>query len=110
MELHSVIRNRGNSEFDIARKYIHIVCIVNNIHVAKKELDLLAFTALNRDISSGGKKEEFIKQFNSSVQTVSNMIFSLKKKGLLQAVEGKTKLNPSIKIGSPQIVTIELWT
>jgi len=108
MKLHSVIRSFNNSEFDVARKYISIICVLNSIHLAPKELDLLAFTAVNRDISSGGKKEEFVKQFDSSIQTVSNMIFRLKKLGLLQTVERKTKLNPNIRVEPSLTFTIEL--
>ncbi len=98
----------NNSPKDVARKYLSMVLLLNDIKVSKRELDLLTFIALNRDISSGGKKEEFCIQENTTKPTIGNLVFSLTKKGLLTKQDGKTCLPKSFIILPEMKIYVEL--
>ena len=102
------LTSSNNSPKDVARKYISLVLNINDIKVSKREMDLLTFIALNRDISSGGKKEEFMEQFKTTKPTIGNLVFSLKKKGLLIKQDGKICLPKSIIIHPEMKIYVEL--
>ena len=87
-----------DSSISLLNTYFRIVAAANNIRLSKRELDLIVFTALHRDISSGGKKEEFVKQHGSSVQTIFNMLPRLKKKGFFVTKDKKVVINPKLNI------------
>lgn len=87
----------------LLQTYFKLVAAANNIRLSKRELDLVVFTTLHRDISSGGKKEEFVKQHGSSVQTIFNMLPRLKKKGFFVTRDRKVVINPKLNIDFSKI-------
>lgn len=102
------ITNINNTPSSTARKYLALVLLINDIKISKRELDLLTFVALQGNISTGGKKEEFIQQYSTSKATIGNLIYSLKKKGLLKRIDGKTCLHPSFKILPEMEINVKL--
>jgi hypothetical protein len=85
-----------DNKFDFFKRYFGAIAALNNISLTKREMDLICFTAINRDISSGGKKEEFIKKYGSSTQTIFNMLPILKKKGFFTTLNKKVVINPKL--------------
>lgn len=82
----------------VAIKYYSIICILNNISLTERELQLLAFTSIRGTISSLSAKEEFSKVFGSSVASVNNMISKLKSIGLLRKIQNKYRVNPQLAL------------
>lgn len=94
-------------ELEVARKYYHVLFGLNNIHVTKKELDLVAFSAIYGSISTPGLKEEFTKQFKAPLPSIYNMIGRLKKLNIFVKESGKYNINPVIYVNfllNPNIV------
>jgi hypothetical protein len=92
------IKKQEESALDIALKYYSIICLVNNIKVTNKQLQLLAFTAIRGTISSLSAKNDFSVKYNSSVNSVNNMISELKEIGLLEKFQGKYRIVHQINL------------
>lgn len=97
------LKKEYNGSLEVAIQYVTIISAFNSLHLTKREIQLLAFTALKGNISSGGKKDEFISIFGSSIATIGNIIHKLGKKKLLQHIEGKTKIHPSLQLDFSKI-------
>lgn len=82
----------------VAIKYYSIICILNDIFITEREIQLLAFTCIVGTISYKTAKEEFAETFGSSVASVNNMISKLKSLGLLVKQQGKYRINPKISL------------
>lgn len=67
----------------IAEIYFAIMSVLNDLHLAKKEIQLMAFTTINGGIGSYAKRKEFVKKYDSSLATVGNIISKLNKNNLL---------------------------
>lgn len=75
-----------------------LISVINNLRLAKREIQLLAFINYRGTISSLSSKEEFCKIFDSSNATISNMISRLTILKLLIKEKGKTKVNPALRV------------
>lgn len=102
------LKKEYNGSLEVAIQYVTIISAFNSLHLTKREIQLLAFTALKGNISSGGKKDEFISIFGSSIATIGNIIHKLGKKKLLQHIEGKTKIHPSLQLDFSKDIILQL--
>lgn len=69
------------------------------MHLEKRQIELVAFCAINGTISSPPVKAAFISQFKSSKGGVNNIISDLQKLGILVKDEyKKIRLAPSIRM------------
>lgn len=89
---------RNLKDLEKAEKYYALLSVWNDLKLTKREVQLLAFTALDGNISYSSSKEDFSQFYGSSSATVNNMISELKKMGLLVKVQGKYKVNPQIQL------------
>lgn len=78
--------------------WFKFISAINDIKLAKRELELLAFINARGTISSSSAKEEFVKMFDSSIGTVTNMVSQLFKKKLLVKEKAKTKVHPALRV------------
>jgi len=80
--------------------WFKFIAAINDIKLAPRELELLAFINYRGTISSTSAKEEFCKVFDSSEGTVSNMSAKLLKMTpkLLIKEKSKIRVNPLLKI------------
>lgn len=86
-------------KIDKAIAYFSIIDALNSLHLTKKQIELLAYTSIRGTISSLSSKEEFVKQFGSSIDSINNMISKLYKKRLLiKQKDGKIKVPNSLII------------
>lgn len=92
------IKKQEDSLINQAIKYYSLICLINDIKLHRRDIELLAFTALRGTISSLSAKQEFSRQFGSSVSTVNNMISKLNSMGFLEKAHGKYKINHKIDI------------
>lgn len=102
------INKTFNSQLDVAIKYYKILNVLNNLQLQQRQIELLAFTAIKGNISSGGKKEEFVQLFRSSKATIGNMVSDLKEIGLLIEEDGKTRVRKEITLDFSDGIYIQL--
>ena len=84
------------SLFEKAKKYYTILFILNDLPISFKEIDLVAFCAIKGTISTPPVRDEFVKLFHSSKNTVYNMSAKLQKQGIFIKTQNKIKINPVI--------------
>jgi hypothetical protein len=87
-----------DDEYAVAEKYYDVLSVINNLGLTKREIELVAYTAINDTISYANKKAEFCKKYNTTSATISNLICRLKKMGVFVKESGKIKVNPVIVI------------
>jgi len=92
---------------DRAFAYYSIISVLNNLRLTVRELQLLSFIAVRGTITNPAARKDFISSYSTSKYVVSNLISSLKKKGLL--VKGNTvKIVPSIAIDFSSSVILQI--
>jgi|ERR1044072_92559 hypothetical protein len=85
------------------------ITAINNIHLSRRELELLAFINSRGTISSISAKDEFCKIFGTSKATISNMVSKLSSFKLLVKEKSKTRINPSIRVDFSNDLFIKLF-
>lgn len=93
--IQKIVRNEREM-IDIAFKYYSIMSILHNLNLPVRQTQLLAFTAIRGTITPLSAREEFVKMFGSSMNSVENMKGKLFKQGLLVVNGGMYKVNPQI--------------
>lgn len=101
------INRKMEEPIDLARKYLSIVFILNNIHITKRKLDLVSFIAVN-GINSVTAKSNFCKNYHSSKATISNMISELYESKILVKESGKVKLNPLLSLNFDNNLSLKI--
>lgn len=87
------LRKNYSSKIDKAITYFSILSALNSLGLTRKQIELLAYTSIRGTISSLSSKEDFVKSFGSSVDSINNMISKLyKKKLLVKHPDGKIKV------------------
>ena len=69
---------------------------MNKIKITKREIELLAFTAINGNIYENNKKKEFCDIVNTTMATTGNMITKLTKLKLLTKDKNVIVVNSKI--------------
>jgi hypothetical protein len=87
-----------DDEYAIAEKYYSILSALNNLGLTKREIELVAYTAIKGTISYANTRTEFCQKYNTTPQTINNTVCRLKKIKLLVKKSGKVKVNPLIVI------------
>ncbi len=91
------IHKSYSSEFEIAKRYYTIVFGLNDIHVTKNELNLVAFSAVMGTISTPPNRKQFSKEFDIPAGSVYNMVARLQKLQVFQKDgSNKVRVNPAI--------------
>jgi len=68
------IEKEFDSRFEIAKRYYTIIFGLNNIHITKSELNLIAFSAINDTLTVSNIKQLFCKEFEVPPGSIYNMI------------------------------------
>lgn len=90
--------------------YYSILCILNDIKLGNREIQLLAFTAVRGTITPKPAREEFAKLFGSSLHTIENAKGVLVRKNLLIKDGEMYRVNPVIALdfSNPMTLIISL--
>ncbi len=96
------------SSMDLAKKYYSILSSINGLKLTDRELQLIAFTAIKGNISYAANREEFCSLYDSSLQTINNIIYKLKKMGVFIKEAGKIKVAPSILLNFENNVALQI--
>jgi len=97
-----------DSEFEAAKRYYKVISAINKLDLTEMEVNLFAFMAVKGSISNTNNKATFCETFDSTENSVNNVINRLTKRGLLLKKEGKVKIiNPiALNFKEPVIVKI----
>ena len=89
------INKTPKNNFDLAYKYFSILSALNDLGLVKRDLQLLSYAvSLEKDISD--IKTDFIKEYDTSLATIGNVISKLYKLRVLVKDKRVVKINPSI--------------
>lgn len=85
------IQKQYKDELELTEKIVHTLLSLSDRTVSKKELELLSFLSYHGDITSQERKEEFYKRYKTTYNTLTNLISTLKKKGLVNKINDDVK-------------------
>lgn len=92
------IKKKYTTHFESVIVYYGILNVLNSLNLTPSEIKLMAFTAINKTLSPK-KKKEYCKEFTYSEQSLSGVVCSLKRRGILIKNEyGKLVLHPQLYI------------
>ena len=102
------IRKKTESDIDKAVRYYSVIFALNNIKIPRKQLCLLAFTAVRGSITSPAARQEFIKLFKSSLASLENMKQELVKAGWLVQIDMKYRANPKVALDFSKDIMLQI--
>jgi len=74
-----------------------VLSALNDLQLAKGEIQLIAFTAIKGEITSRKVRKEYCEMYKpTTVATINNIVHRLKKKNILHKKDGKIFVNPVI--------------
>lgn len=91
-----------------AQKYFAVLSVMNDFHFSEREVQLLAFIAVEKHIYYKEYKERFCKEYGSSLATVHNIICKLSKMGILVRENKKVKLHSKIHLDFTEELFLQL--
>ena len=106
-----ILQRMKRSESDpflLAERYYSILSAVNNLHLTRREIELVAFTAVRGNISYANIRQEFCEKHDTTSPTINNIISKLKKMGVLVKDGTKVKVNPVILLDFNKELTLEI--
>lgn len=86
------------SPLQMAENYFSVISVLNNLKLARREIQLLAFTAVRGNIASETSKRDFVKQYGSSLATVGNIMSKLSKSKLLVKKDRVISVNKALML------------
>lgn len=99
---------KEESKLAIAQRYYSVLSAISNSPLTKREIQLMAFTATRGNISYSNNKQDFCTLYKSSSPTINNIIFKLKRLGLLVKDGGKIKVSPQYLLDFDKNIIIQL--
>tara|TARA_R110002167_G_scaffold65739_1_gene185983 strand:- start:1055 stop:1447 length:393 start_codon:yes stop_codon:yes gene_type:complete len=87
-----------NDEYELAEKYYSILSALNDLSLTKREIELIAFTAIKGNISYANTRSEFCKKYDTTTATINNIVSKLKKMNIFKKYDKRISINPAIVI------------
>lgn len=81
-----------------AVKYYSVLCALNNIRLSPMEMNMLSFAGVKGSLWSGGSMKQFCELFNSTPSSAGNLIYKLRKKGLLIRINTRIRVIPALSL------------
>ena len=85
-----------NDEYETAQQYYEILGVLNDLGLAKGEIQLIAFTAIKGNITLGNIRKEYCTKYDTTIATINNIVHRMKKKNIIHKVDGMLIVNPKI--------------
>lgn len=92
------LMKKVKDETEVAIIYYRLISALNNLKLSAKQIELLAFTAVRGTITPLKARKEFVKLFNSSINSVENLKGKLVKRGLLVKEGGLYKVRKELAL------------
>ena len=83
------INKKYDSHLECAERVLSAILSLSGEKLAPKELELLTFLTVKGTISNVTGRNEFLKVYNTTENTMNNVLGSLKKKKLVEKTNGK---------------------
>jgi hypothetical protein len=105
------VNKEAEDSLDAAIKYYSLFSMLSGWKLTPVEINLIAFTAIKGNISSGGTRNQFIEQFNSTKPSLNNFIYKLSKLGYIIKEKDRIMVHPSLKrdFSQPIVLQISLY-
>ena len=95
------------SPYSLAERYYALLSVVNDLKLTQRDVQFLAFMATGEGISVE-RKDDFCKQYSTTLATVSNIMHKLKKKNMLVKEASKLVINSSIALDFTKDIEINI--
>lgn len=102
------LKKNFSSDIQRAITYYSILSVLNNLHLTKRQIELIAFTSIRGSITSPAARDEFVDMFDSSKAHLANTKGILTRKGWLVKTEGKYRVNPRIHLDFSKDICLEI--
>ena len=102
------LRKEAPDVYSLAEDYYSLISVLNSLSLTKREIQLVAFTAIRGNISYANIREDFCRKHSTSSPTINNMISHLKKLHVLVKEVGKIKVNPVLILDFQRDVVLEI--
>lgn len=102
------IKKNLEGDITIAQKYYEIISVINDLKLTQRDIELVAYTAVYGNISYKHLKEDFCNRYNTSIFTINNIVYKLKKLGVMIKVKGKIKVNPVIALDFKKNISLAI--
>lgn len=105
------IKKGYKDRLEVAVKWYSILSILNNFKWSPLEIKIIAYTAIEGNISSGGKKKKFCELFKVASGSVSNTLPELQRAFYLIKENNKVMLHPQLRMdfSFPILAQINLY-
>jgi len=94
--------------YQLAEKYYDIVSALNSLNLTRREIQLVAYAAIHGNISYTHIKNDFCAKYDTSVQTIYNIVSKLMKMRVLIKDNRKIKVNPIIALKFNDSIRMEI--
>lgn len=101
-------RKDVKTKIDKGIKYYSLISALNDLNLSKRQIQLLAFTSVRGTITPLPAREEFVKMFRSSLNSVENIKGKLVLKGLIVKRNGMFKVLPAIDLDFSKELTLQI--
>lgn len=102
------LKKVSENKYLLAEKYYEILSSLNSLDLTKREVQLVAFAAIHGNISYTHIKDEFCARYDTSIQTIYNIVSKLMKIRVLIKDNGKIKVNPVIVLNFNDAIKLEI--
>ena len=82
--------------YGAAHKYYQILSVLNDLYLSEGEIQLVAFGAIRGDLTDSDIRKEFCEKYKTTVATINNMVWRLKKKNVIVKTGKKLFINPAL--------------
>lgn len=102
------LKKKEDNDYLLAERYYVLLSAINDLKLTKREIELIAFTAIKGNISYANIRQEFCEKYDTTNPSMYNSISKLRKMGVLVKDGGKVKVNPKILLNFENDVTLEV--
>lgn len=102
------LKKSVEDSYILGEKYYRILSAVNDLKLTNREIQLIAFAAMNGNISYANIRKEFCEKYDSTSAAINNIISKLKKMGIFVKDGTKVKVNPLILLNFDKDVVLQI--
>lgn len=102
------LKKVSGDNYQLAERYYGLLSSLNSLDLTNREIQLVAYAAIHGNVAYTLIKKDFCLKYNTSVQTIYNIVSKLVKLGVLVKLNGKIKVNPIIALDFNDVIKLEI--
>lgn len=102
------LRKSSGDKYVLAQSYYSILSVLNGLKLTEREVQLVAYTAIQGNITFVNVRDDFCNRYKTSYATINNIISRMKKLGVMVKEDGKVKVNPSITFDFDKDIILQI--